>query len=491
MTEARTTPPMPAIELDAARRALVFPAHYRNPEPLDRYHLVIIGAGPAGLISAIAAAGLGARVALIERHAMGGDCLNVGCVPSKTLLASASQGADFASAMRRVRAVRLDISAHDSVQRYLDAGVHVFLGAASFASAQVVQVEGPAGAARLHGRRIVIASGARAALPPIPGLDGANVHTNETIFDLAALPARMCVLGGGPIGCELAQAFTRLGSRVTVIEMQPRLLANEDADASTLLATALTREGVTLELQRRVQSVSDGDQGKRLQLDDGRVVGADVVLVAAGRRRNIDDLNLAAAGVRSDPAQGIIVDERLRTSNARIYAAGDVCSRLQFTHSADAQARIIVRNSLFLGRARHTALLIPWCTYTRPEIARVGANREELKHRGTAFVPLRVDFEQLDRARTDDATDGYAEVLADPRSGKLLGATIVGKDAGEQLAPLLVMMNAGLGLAALGSLVLPYPTRSEFVRRLADAWNRRRLTPFSARLLRTWLRLLR
>lgn len=477
--------------LDARWDALVFPRDYRNPHPLDRYHLVVIGAGPAGLIIAIAAAGLGARVALIERHAMGGDCLNVGCVPSKTLLAAASSGVDFSAAMQRVHGVRARIAINDSVQRYSEAGVHVFLGEAKFVDATHVQVTGAAGAALLQGKRVVIASGARAVLPAIPGLEALGVHTNETIFDLPALPARLAVLGGGPIGCELAQAFARLGSSVTLIEMQARVLANEDPDASALLEAALRSDGVALQLGRRVQSVSANGSVKTLLLDNGREIEAEAVLVAAGRSRNIEALNLEAAGVRSDPAQGILVDERLRSSNPRIYAAGDVCSKLQFTHSADAQARIVVRNALFLGRARHDRLVIPWCTYTKPEVARVGASRAELTQQRTAFDALRVEFAELDRGRTDassdSAPDGFVEVLLEPASGQMLGATIVGRDAGEQIAPLVLLMTLKLTLAALGSLVLPYPTRSEYLRRLVDTWNRKRLTPRAAGLLRRWL----
>jgi pyruvate/2-oxoglutarate dehydrogenase complex dihydrolipoamide dehydrogenase (E3) component len=474
-------------QLDAQWRQQVFPASYRNPAPQERYHLAVIGAGPAGLIIAIAAAGLGARVALIERHAMGGDCLNVGCVPSKTLLAAASAGVDFTTAMQRVHAVRASIAAHDSVARYSKAGVDVFLGKAAFVAGGDVQIEGSAGSARLRGKHTVIATGARAALPPVPGLADIGVLTNETIFDLPALPARLAVMGGGPIGCELAQAFARLGSRVAVVEMQERLLANEEPEASRLLEAAMVRDGVQLELGRSVRSAQAAGATKKLTLDDGRIVEADAVLVAAGRRRNIEDLNLDAVGVKADAAKGILVDSRLRSSNPRIYAAGDVCSKLQFTQNADAQARIIVRNTLFLGRGSVDALVVPWCTYTKPEIARVGASRAQLTEAGTAFDALRVEFDDLDRGRTDDAADGFVEVLVMPKSGKLLGASIVGRDAGEQIAPLLVLMNAGLGLSALASIVLPYPTRAEYLRRLADAWNRKRLTPFNASVLKRWL----
>lgn len=473
-----------AMHHDAQWRELVFPANYRNPVASGRYNLVVIGAGPAGLITSIAAAGLGARVALIERHAMGGDCLNVGCIPSKTLLAAASAGLGFDAAMQRVRAVRTAIAHHDSVERYTKAGVDVFLGAASFVDPHRVRV----GEQTLETRRTVIATGARAALPPIPGLDSIGARTNETIFDLPQRPARLAVLGAGPIGCELAQAFAGLGVEVHLIEMQPRVLPIEDEDAAKIVEAALRRSGVQLHLGTSVTAASRENGASVLALDGGSSLAVDEVLVAVGRRRNLEGLELERAGVRWDPRAGILVDAQLRSSHPHVFAAGDVCSKLQFTHHADAQARIVIRNALFMGRARADRLLVPWCTYTHPEIAHVGATKRELAATQTPHDVLRVNFADLDRGRTDDAGEGYAEVLVQRGSDQLLGATIVGRDAGEQLAPLLVMMNTKLGLGSLGSLVLPYPTRSEYLRRLADAWNRQRLTPRAAALLAGWLR---
>jgi pyruvate/2-oxoglutarate dehydrogenase complex dihydrolipoamide dehydrogenase (E3) component len=470
-------------DADARWRELVFPSGWRNPTPAGRYNLVVIGAGPAGLITSIAAAGLGARVALVERHAMGGDCLNVGCVPSKTLLAASARGLSFAEAMQRVRTVRAAIAHHDSVERYTAAGVDVFLGDASFEDAHRIRV----GASLLETRKTVICTGARAALPPVPGLAEAGARTNETIFDLAAAPRRLAVLGAGPIGCELALAFARLGVEVHLLEAQPRVLPIEDADAAALVAAALERAGVRLHLGVRIERVERSADLRRVLLAGGGCVEAEELLVAAGRRRNVEGLGLERAGVRFDPREGVLVDAQLRSSHRDVYAAGDVCSRFQFTHSADAQARIVVRNALFLGRSRVDRLVVPWCTYTTPEVARVGASRRELDAAERPYDALRVEFGELDRGRTDDGGDGYAEALVERGGDRLLGATIVGKDAGEQLAPLVLMMTAGLGLGALGSLVLPYPTRSEYLRRLADAWNRRRLTPRAARLLAGWL----
>ena len=475
--------------LDAQWRELVFPANYRNPVASGRYNLIVIGAGPAGLITSIAAAGLGARVALIERHAMGGDCLNVGCVPSKTLLAAASAGLDFDAAMQRVRTVRTAIAHHDSVERYTRAGVDVYLGSASFVDPHRIRV----GEQTLETRRTVIATGARAAMPPIPGLDSIGARTNETIFDLPQRPARLAVLGAGPIGCELAQAFAGLGVEVHLVEKQPRVLPIEDEDAAKIVEAALQRSGVQLHLGKSVTAASRDAGISALALDDGATLAVDEVLVAVGRRRNLEGLELERAGVRWDPRAGIVVDAQLRSSHPHVFAAGDVCSKLQFTHHADAQARIVIRNALFMGGARADRLLVPWCTYTHPEIAHVGASKRELAAAGTPHDVLRINFADLDRGRTDDVGDnhageGYAEVLVQKGSDRLLGATIVGRDAGEQLAPLLVMMNAKLGFGSLGSLVLPYPTRSEYLRRLADAWNRQRLTPRTAALLAGWLR---
>ena len=471
-------------EDDALWRRLVFPSDYRNPTPAARYHLTVIGAGPAGLVTAIAAAGLGARVALVERHAMGGDCLNVGCVPSKTLLAAVRGGLTFALAMQRVRAVRASIARHDSVERYVQAGVDVFLGQGSFSNAHEIRVA----EATLRTRRTVIATGARARIPPLPGLAQITPLSNETVFDLTEQPRRLAVLGAGPVGCELAQAFARLGTQVELLELGSQVLPQDEPEAAQRVADALVRDGVRLRLGARVTGASRTLAGKVLMLADGTSVAADEVLVAAGRARNVEGLELERAGVRFDSEAGIAVNARLQTSHAHIYAAGDVCAALQFTHAADAQARIAVRNALFLGRARADKLVIPWCTYTRPELAHVGATSRELQGAGRAFDRYRVEFGELDRGQTDDAADGFAEVLTARGSDRILGATIVGRDAGEQLAPLVVALTRGLGLKSLGSLVLPYPTRSEYLRRILDSYSRTRLTPFTAGTLRWWLR---
>ncbi|MGH8289954.1 MAG: FAD-dependent oxidoreductase [Steroidobacteraceae bacterium] len=470
--------------LDEEYQRLVFPPGYRNPEPAKRYNLVVIGAGPAGLVTSMAAASLGARVALIERHAMGGDCLNVGCVPSKTLLAAAAAGHSFPVVMDRVRAVRARIARHDSVERYSRAGVDVFLGEARFESPRVVR----AGETLLRTRKTVIATGARPFVPPVPGLAELAPLTNESVFELRAQPRRLAILGAGPAGCELAQAFARLGSRVDLIEAAAQVLPQEEPEAARLVADALERNGVALHLASEVRSASVGSGGKTLQLAGRGRIEADEVLVAAGRRRNVEKLDLDRAGVRLGGQSAIEIDARLRTSHRDIYAAGDVCSQYQFTHAADAHARIVVRNALFHGRARADRLIIPRCIYTKPEVARVGASARDLQRAGARFDRYRVGWAELDRGLTDDAADGYAELLTGARSGRILGATLVGKDAGEQLAPVVLLMTLGLGLGDLGPFVLAYPTRSEYLRRLADAHARTRLTPRIAGALKWWLR---
>lgn len=472
--------------IETEYRRLVFPADYRNPETHGVYNLVVIGAGPAGLVVAMAAASLGARVALVERQAMGGDCLNVGCVPSKTLLAASSAGLPFEAAMERVRAVRARIAHNDSVERYCRAGVEVFLGAARFEAPRVIRV----GEARLQARKTVIATGARSWLPPLAGLADLRPLTHETVFELRTQPRRLLVIGAGAAGCELAQAFARLGTRVELIECAPQVLPREQPQAAELVAAALRRDGVALHLGTAARSACESAEGKALMLADGRRIVADEVLVAAGRRCNVEDLDLERADVRLDARSAIAVDSRLRTSHPDIYAAGDVCSPCQFTHAADAHARIVVRNALFAGRARADRLIVPRCVYTRPEVAQVGATSHELRGARRRFECYRLQWGELDRAVTDGAEEGFIEVLTDA-GGRILGATLAGRDAGEQIAPLVLLMQQARGLGRLGSLVLPYPTRGQYLRRLADQHARRRLTPWIARALRGWLRLAR
>lgn len=486
---------LPEDEHDARLREEVAPRAWRNPEAGGRYHLVVIGAGTAGLVTAGAAASLGARVALVESDLLGGDCLNFGCVPSKALLRSARAvaevraagalgltglegvGVDFAAVLDRVRRLRADISPHDSVARFRSLGADVFLGRARFLDGTRIEVVGPAGDRILPFSRAVIATGASPALPPIPGLADSAPLTNATIFSLRRLPRRFAVLGAGPIGCELAQAMARLGSQVTVLAAD--FLPREEPEAAAVVRAALEREGVDLRIGATLERVerSDGE----VVLTGGSAsspftVKGDEWLVATGRRPNVDGLGLEKVGVEVG-AGGVVVDDHLRTTNRRIWAAGDVCSRHQFTHAADAMARLVVQNALFFGRRRASLLTIPRCTYTSPEIAHVGLTEAEATAAGVATERVEVKFAEVDRAILDGATEGFARALVRRGSDRLVGVTIVGEQAGNLIGEATVAITHGLRLSQLSATVHPYPTEAEVLRKLGDTWRRGRLTP--------------
>jgi pyruvate/2-oxoglutarate dehydrogenase complex dihydrolipoamide dehydrogenase (E3) component len=485
----------------------VRPPGWTSPAPLPRYDLVVIGGGTAGLVTAAGAAGLGATVALIERDRLGGDCLNTGCVPSKTLLAAAHAAAaiargaplgihatldavDFGAVMARVRATRAAIAPHDAAARFAGLGVHVFFGAAAFTSPSSVDVNG----ARLSFSRAVIATGARPAMPAIDGLHGAAALTSESIFELSEQPRRLAILGGGAVGCELAQAFARLGTRVYLLEAAPRLLPREDADAADVIRAALQRDGVTVMTGATAHHAVRRDEGWQLTITRGAIgdtLEADHVLVAAGRRANTEGLALAVAGVNTDASGRVKVNDFLRTANRRIYAAGDVCLPWQFTHAADWSARLVIRNALFAGRARVSALVLPRATFTDPELASIGVTTEDAQAEGTPVTAFEVPFDTVDRAVTDARTRGFLRVLVRAGSDRIVGATIVGARAGELVSEIAVAMRAGMGLAGLSNVVHPYPGYADAIRRAADACNRTRLTPRAARLLRAWLSLRR
>jgi pyruvate/2-oxoglutarate dehydrogenase complex dihydrolipoamide dehydrogenase (E3) component len=504
------TPPPRLIPDDAHNRALlanVHPPGWRNPEPAGRYHLVVVGAGTAGLVTAAGAAGLGARVALVERHLLGGDCLNVGCVPSKAVIRSArvigelreaaalgvkvpgGVTVDFGAVMERMRRVRAEISPHDSAWRFRrELGVDVFLGEAAFVGPDALAVDGRT----LRFARAVVATGARPGHPPIPGLAETGFLTNETVFDLTERPGHLAVLGGGPIGCELAQAFRRLGAEVSLLSDVPQLLPREDPDAAEIVREALLRDGVRLVLGVTITGVARARTQKVLRYRAGPredEVAADEILVATGRRPSIEGLGLDAAGVRH-AADGIVVDDHLRTTNPRIYAAGDVCLGWKFTHAADAAARIVVQNALFglAGRRRVSRLVMPWCTYTDPEVAHVGWSEREAKARGLAIDTFARPLADVDRARTDGETAGFVKVHVRRGTDRIVGGTIVARRAGEMISELTLAMVAGIGLGRLASVIHPYPTHSDAVRQVADQYRRTRLTPLARAVLGTWLR---
>jgi pyruvate/2-oxoglutarate dehydrogenase complex dihydrolipoamide dehydrogenase (E3) component len=407
--------------------ANVHPPSWVNPEPAPRYNLVVIGAGVAGLITAAGSAGLGARVALVEREFMGGDCLNVGCVPSKALVRAgrafasvrdagefgtevpAGSRVNFAQVMERMRRLRAGLSPIDSAERYRRLGVDVFLGAGKFTGADTVQVAGKT----LRFKRAVIATGARASGLPIPGLAEAGYLTNETVFSLTELPRRLAVIGAGAVGCELAQAFARFGAQVTLLEVAPHILPLEDRDAATLVEKSLQRDGITILADCQIAAIATQDGKKVLQYSVGDKSGSlrvDEILIGVGRTPNVDDLNLDAVGVAYDLKTGVQVTDRLQTTNPRIYAAGDICSKYKFTHAADAMARIVIQNALFLGRARASALTIPWCTYTDPEIAHVGLYEHEAQKQGIAVKTFLQPLHEVDRAVLDGETEGFVKV---------------------------------------------------------------------------------
>ena len=475
----------PGAEFDDMARDLLSPTDYQNPQPQPRYHLVVVGAGPAGLISAIGAAGLGAKVALIERHRMGGDCLNVGCMPSKALLAFSKQrGADFQHAFAWLREVRAGIAPHDSVERYIEAGVDVFLGDALFnAGGQICVGDTP-----LNARRIALCTGASAAIPPIPGLVESRPLTNETIFDLPAPPSSLAILGAGAIGCELALALSRLGVSVSLFEMAERVLPLETPLASQAVSMALESSGVDLYLGQGVSAV----KGSGTVVVGGQEIECERILVALGRKPNTDGLNLGAAGVSVDQQGFVLTNAKLQSNNKRIFAAGDCTARQQFTHHADAQARALIQNALFAPTASVDALVVPHCTYTDPEVASVGANPDSLEKSAIAFDRFEFDLSELDRSRADPDSQlrpvQHAEIYTQKGSDKILGATIIGHDAGELIAPICLMMSNGLGLSAAQKTIFSYPTRSDYLKRLGDAYNRNRMTPTVARLFRWWLR---
>ncbi|MEY4857026.1 MAG: hypothetical protein RLZZ97_1856, partial [Gemmatimonadota bacterium] len=480
-------PLLPFDDANAQLMRTVAPKGWMAPVPKDRYHLVVIGAGTAGLVSAAIAAGLGARVALIERHMFGGDCLNFGCVPSKAVIRAArawreartaaerfggprvTAEGDFGAVMARLRRLRADISPVDGVARFRALGVDVFLGQATFCAPDAIKVNDTVNDTVLRFRRAIIATGARATRPPIPGLANTPYDTNESIFSLTERPARLIVIGGGPIGTELAQSFARFGSAVTLVHAGTHVLPRDDSDAAAVVSTALKADGVRIINQATVARVSHDGQQFNLQLaGDGpaahgtTALQADRLLVATGRTPNIDGLGLDVAGVRVTP-KGVRVDDRLRTSNPRVYAIGDVSSALQFTHVADAQARLVVANALFfgIGGGRASALVVPRVTYTDPEVAHVGMTVEDASAQGVRIDTIYVSLEDNDRARLDDEPHGFLKVHVAAGTDRIVGATLVATHAGEMIGEMTVAIANGVGLGGVGKAIHPYPTQAE------------------------------
>ncbi len=492
---------LPQDEYNQQLVANVHPADWVNPEPAGRYNIVVIGAGTAGLITAVVAASLGAKVALIEKHLMGGDCLNVGCVPSKGVIRAARAWADlrratdfglhvppgvtydFGAVMARMRKLRARISQNDSAQRYAKLGVDVYIGSGRFLEPKTIQVDGPSGHRTLTFLKAAVCTGARASAPPIPGLQEAGALTNETVFSLTELPRRLAVIGAGPIGCELAQSFARFGSQVSLIEAMHGIMPNEDRDAAEIVEQQMLRDGVTLLCCGKDLRVEKSGGGKRLIVDShGRHydVTVDDILVGAGRTPNVDGIGLETAGVDYDKS-GITVNAQLQTTNPSIYAAGDVCSRYKFTHAADAMAQIVIQNALFphpfgLGYASVDALVMPWCTFTEPEVAHVGLYEKEAQEKGIEVETYTYKLDEVDRAILDGEDEGFARVHIQKGTEKILGATIVAAHAGEMISEFSVAMKAGAGAKAIAGTIHPYPTQAEVNKKVINLWRKAHFT---------------
>ena len=491
---------------DANRQLLanVHPPDWQNPIADGRYNFVVLGAGTAGLVAAAGAAGMGAKVALVERHLMGGDCLNVGCVPSKAIIRSGHAAhalaeaagfgvhfggdveVDFAAVMARMRGVRAEISPNDSARRFADnLGVHVYFGEARFTGRDRLEVAGR----EIRFSKAVIATGARAAVPPIPGLVETGFLTNDTVFNLTEQPRRLAVIGGGPIGCELAQTFARLGTEVTVVEMMEQFLPREDRDAAELLHLSMQRDGVRILLATRLDRVETAISSKALVLTgpagERRLI-VDEIFVGVGRVPNIEGLGLDTAGVAHDRT-GVLIDDHLRTSNPRIYASGDVCLPAKFTHVADFASRAVLQNALFPGpRKKFSKINLAWATYTDPEIAHVGLYEDEAIELGLEVETITIPMAEVDRALAEGETEGFFRVHVHPRKGTIHGATFVCRRAGDLISEITTAMHAGLTLGEMAAVIHPYPTIAEAVRKAADQFNRRKLTPLTTRILKHW-----
>jgi pyruvate/2-oxoglutarate dehydrogenase complex dihydrolipoamide dehydrogenase (E3) component len=484
----------------------VHPPDWINPDPQPCYDLVVIGAGTAGLVVAAGAAGLGLglKIALIERHLMGGDCLNVGCVPSKCVIRSSRVVAemreaaafgiqppeqieiDFPAVMARMRRVRAGISHHDSAQRFQNLGIDVFLGQGQFTGNGTIAVEGKT----LRFKKAVIATGARAAHPSIPGIEQAGYLTNETVFSLTDRPKRLAVIGGGPIGSELAQSFQRLGCEVVLFHRGSHILNKEDADAAEIVQKTLVKEGVQLVLDCQLQRVEKTAAGKVIYyVCDGQEqsIAVDEILVGAGRAPNVEGLNLEAVDVEYDQKRGVIVNDFLQTTNPKIYAAGDICMNWKFTHAADAAARIVIKNALFaplgFGRSKLSSLVMPWVTYTDPEIAHVGLYEHEARQQGIAVSTIHIPLNTVDRAIADGEEEGFVKILHEKGKDKILGATIVARHAGEMISEVTTAIVHNIGLSKLSSVIHPYPTQAEGIKKAADNYRRTFLTDRTKALL--------
>ncbi|HUH30880.1 MAG TPA: mercuric reductase [Rhodanobacter sp.] len=482
-----STAPDDAAEHERLRH--VRPPDWRNPTPAACYDLVVVGGGTTGLVAAQAAAALGRKVALVERYLLGGNCLHIGCVPSKALLRTSRLYAemrdagrygaqvpadirvDFAAVMQRMRTVRARLSRTCSAPDLAAAGIDVFFGMGRFVGPAVLHV----GDQPLRFRKALIATGARPDTPQIPGLVAAGYYTNASVFDLTELPPRLLVVGGGPLGCEMAQAFCRFGAQTTIVQRWPLFLPREERDAAQILSDAFARDGLAVRLNTRVAAVRVAGGQKLVDLvsdDYHSTIEVDAILTGTGRVPSVEALGLDAAGVGYDRTGGVQVDDFLRTSNHRIYAAGDVCLDEKFNDTADASARIAVHNALGHGRERFSALSIPWCTYTDPEIAHVGLYVRQARERNIPVKTFTILMHDVDRAVADSEEAGFVKIHVRDGTDRILGATIVARHAGEMISEITLAMVAGAGLRTLSRVMHPYPTQAEAITQAAAAYLR-------------------
>ncbi len=491
----------------------VHPPQWKNPTPSGQYNLVVIGAGTAGLVTAAIASALGAKVALVERHLMGGDCLNVGCVPSKGVIRAAKAWTavkeakhfglsipgeikgNFGEAMARMRKLRARISHVDSAHRYTKLGVDVYMGNGQFTDSNTIDVAGT----KLKFAKAVICTGARAAAPPIPGLEQTGYLTNESVFSLTELPPRLGIIGAGPIGCEMAQSFARFGSQVFLFEQSDHVLPREDSDAAAVVQNQMKQDGVQFVFNSKVQKAEQRNQTKIIQYDTNgtqQEIVVDEILVGVGRAPNVDGLGLEKIGVEFDPRAGVKVNSRLQTTNPKVYAAGDICFPFKFTHTADVLAQIVIQNALFphplgLGYASTENLIIPWATYTQPEIAHVGMYENDAKAKGIEIDTFTFPMHEVDRAILDGEDEGFARVHVKKGTDQIVGATIVASHAGDMISEYTLAMKGGLGLNTIASTIHPYPTQAEVVKKTANAWRKTTLSEGKKQFLKklfSWTR---
>jgi len=486
---------------DLLRR--VRPANWQNPQPKPRYDLAIIGGGPAGLVAARTAIRLGLSVALIEKYRLGGGSLDTGSIPSKTIIRTAKVyatthraeefgapvstelPADFLKITTRIRGIRARIAEYHSAERLRTLGIDVFFGDARFVSADALNVDGK----RIAFRKALIATGARPSVPAIPGLEEVGYHTSRSIFELTTFPKRIAVIGGGPLGCEAAQAFSRLGVHVTIVQDEPKFLPHEERDASQLLSFSLARDGVDTRLNTTVLRVREEGGSKLLDMsnDDARYsIATDEILLSVGSIANTTGLDPEAAGIAMDPAKGVVVDDFLRTTNPRVYAAGDVCMSHKFTNVAEASGRMAVQNAFAGMRRRASRMTIPWCTYCDPEIAHVGMHVWDASERSIPIKSYTVMMQDVDRAITDGQDDGFVKIHVKAGTDTILGATIVASRASEMINEISVAMSVGIGMRELADVLHTYPAQSDAIRLAALAYTQD--WPASW-LMRAWARL--